>query len=232
MNVVFPQVYTQFSRSKRKEGCLNASPRTGSWQDEGGRSPHGAAACCCFRPRLFRLQVNKNPLLRLCTACSNWWKFSQGGRRLPLRPFPHTADGLEERLLVWALRQSKQNILKHFIFNRVSGRYRLKWTHAVASCYYSWSLFIDLGLVNVTIVELILCMVVVPRWFCWPMWLPTEALPPSTLTSMHWRWHQHTTLLKDMFHLMWQEVHQDEMEILGVPCAQFFNVSTFCLAQS
>ena len=120
-------------------------------------------------------------------------KVFQGGRRLPLRPFPHTADGLEERLLVWALRQSKQNISKHFIFNRVSGRYRLKWTHAVASCYYSWSLFIDLGLVNVTIVELILCMVVVPRWFCWPMWLPTEALPPSTLTSMHWRWHQQST---------------------------------------
>ena len=34
-------------------------------------------------------------------------RFSQGGRRLPLRPFPHFADGREERFLVWALGQSK-----------------------------------------------------------------------------------------------------------------------------
>ena len=71
-------------------------------------------------------------------------------------------------------------------------------------------------------------MLVLPRWSSWPMWLPTEALPPSTLTSMHWRWHQNyyfkRWLDSHKLHILWQEVHQDEMEILGVPCGQFFNV--------
>ena len=48
--------------------------------------------------------------------------------------------------------------------------------------------------VKVTIVHIV--MLVLPRWFSSPMWRATEALPPSTLTSMHWRWCQHKKMLK------------------------------------
>ena len=46
------------------------------------------------------------------------------------------------------------------------------------------------NLVKVTLVQIFLWMLVLPRWFSSPMWRATEALPPSTLTSMHWRWNQ------------------------------------------
>ena len=42
---------------------------------------------------------------------------------------------------------------------------------------------------------MICSIMVLLRWFSWPMLLPTEVLRHSTLTSMHWRW-QNTILIR------------------------------------
>ena len=172
MNVVLPELHTRFPRSIRKELCLNWSSKVGRWRWE---SP--SWGCCLLSLPSSSIRTAGQHYFILDREQLKKVGFSQGGRWLPLRSFPHFADGRKERFLVWALRQSKEKFVL-----------KTSYVH----CFQ-----FDPSQLKITLQPQFrlkfLCMVILLRWFFWPMWLPTEALPPSTLTSMHWRWYQPST---------------------------------------
>ena len=100
----------------------------------------------------------------------------QGWWRIPLWPFAHFAGGLNQRVLVGVFGQSKK-VTTMIMFCEAQVKYvSLFWRMVFKSHQPTTGFWI------------ICSIMVLLRWFSWPMLLPTEVLRHSTLISMHWRW--------------------------------------------